>query len=64
MYDARACIAYAMSAVHVLLSRIYTDFILILYLQILSRFCPKDKVGKKHFIQILSRFYFNSIQIS
>ena len=53
--------------VHVLLSRFYSDFILILYwfypdfILILSRFYPDfiQIFFKTHFIQILSRFYPN-----
>ena len=58
MYDARACIAYAMSAVHVLLFRLYPDFILILY-KFYPDFILKIKLEKN----TLSKFYPDFIQI-
>ena len=60
-------IAYKYSAVHVLLSRFYHDFIRVLsqffidIVQILSRFCPDFVYILYQFISILSLFYPNSI---
>ena len=64
------CLAFIVliSAVHVLLSWFYLDFIQVLsrflrdsLFQILSRFIKKFQ--KNHFIQILSRFYSDSIWV-